>query len=106
MATKASVSEIEAHFSDFVRTAEGGGTVLVTRHGKPVVAMVPASEVAQLERLRAAGPEKGLISVAGGWEGSEELVEGIAATAARSSLSGMACSDLARGPVHQRGLHR
>lgn len=78
MATKASLAEIEAHFSDFLRTAESGGTVLVTRHGKPVVALVPASEVAQLERLRAAGPEKGLISVAGGWEGSEELVERIA----------------------------
>jgi prevent-host-death family protein len=78
MATKASVAEIEAHFSDFVRAAESGNTVLVTRHGKPVVALVPASEVAQLERPRAAGPEKGLISVAGGWEGSEELIERIA----------------------------
>jgi prevent-host-death family protein len=78
MATKASVTEIEAHSSVFVRTAESGGTVLVTRHGKPVVALVPASEVAQLERLRAAGPEKGLISVAGGWEDSEDLVERIA----------------------------
>jgi len=77
MATKASVAEIEAHFSDFVKTAESGDTVLVTRHGKPVVALVPVSEVAQLERLRAAGPEKGLISLAGGWEGSEELVERI-----------------------------
>ena len=48
---------------------------MVTKYS---VAEVEASEVAQLERLRAAGPEKGLISVAGGWEGSEELVERIA----------------------------
>jgi hypothetical protein len=45
---------------------------------KASVAEIEASEVAQLERLRAAGPEKGLISVAGGWEGSEELVETMA----------------------------
>ena len=50
-------------------------SVLVTRHGKPVVALVPAADVAQLARLRAAGPEKGLASLAGGWEGSEELAE-------------------------------
>lgn len=77
MAKTASVAEMKAHFSDFVRAAESGDTVLVTRHGKPVVALVPAAEVAQLARLRAAGPEKGLASLAGGWEDSEELVQWI-----------------------------
>lgn len=47
---------------------------MITRHGKPVAALVPAAELEQLERLRAAGPAKGLAGIAGGWKGSEELV--------------------------------
>lgn len=77
MPKSASVAEVKAHFSDWVRAAEAGEAVVITRHGKPVVAMVPATELEQLRRLRAAGPEKGLASLAGGWEGSEELVERI-----------------------------
>jgi len=50
------------------RKAEAGDPVVITRHGKPVVALVPAAELEQLERLRAAGPEGGLASLAGGWE--------------------------------------
>jgi antitoxin (DNA-binding transcriptional repressor) of toxin-antitoxin stability system len=56
---------------------EAGGTVLITRHGKPVAALVRAEELETLERLRAAGPEAGLASLAGGWEDSEEIVETI-----------------------------
>jgi len=36
---------------------------------------VPAGELELLQRLRDAGPEKGLASLAGGWEGSEDLAE-------------------------------
>ncbi|KAA0252892.1 hypothetical protein FBQ97_10780 [Acidobacteria bacterium ACD] len=35
--------------------------------------MTRKEDVALLERLRGAGPEKGLASVAGSWEGSDEL---------------------------------
>jgi prevent-host-death family protein len=77
MPRSVSVAEVKAHFSDWVRAAEAGDAVVITRHGKPVVALVPAIELEQLHRLRAAGPEKGLASLAGGWEGSEELVERI-----------------------------
>ncbi|MBW2431658.1 MAG: hypothetical protein JRF56_22100 [Deltaproteobacteria bacterium] len=45
------------------------------KHGKPVAALVRPQELANLERLRKAGPEGGLASLAGGWEGSEELVQ-------------------------------
>jgi prevent-host-death family protein len=72
-----SVAEMKAHFADWVRTAEAGDSVVITRHGKPVVALVPAAELEQLTRLKAAGPERGLAGLAGGWEGSEELVERI-----------------------------
>ena len=61
-----SVAEVKSRFSDCVRRAEGGMAVVITRHGKDVAALVPAAELEQLERLRAAGPPGGLASVAGG----------------------------------------
>lgn len=68
------VAEIKARFSEFVREAERGEPVVITRNGKPVAALVGTDELERLQRLRAAGPEAGLASVAGGWEGSDELV--------------------------------
>ncbi|MEX2531656.1 MAG: type II toxin-antitoxin system prevent-host-death family antitoxin [Gemmatimonadota bacterium] len=57
-----------------MRSAEQGESIVITRHGKPVAALVPTHHLEALERLRAAGPERGLASVAGGWEDSDELV--------------------------------
>jgi len=51
--------------------------VVITRRGKPVAALVPASDLEQLARLRAAGPQAGLAGLAGGWENSDELVENL-----------------------------
>ncbi len=72
-----SVTMVEAktHLADWVRAAESGEPVLITRHGRPVAALVAVQELDRLRALRAAGPKSGLISVAGGWEGSEELAE-------------------------------
>jgi len=78
MKTTVSAAEAKAHFSECLRAAEQGRAVVITRHGKAVAAIVPAEEVAQLKRLRAAGPRAGLAGIAGGWEGSEELVERLA----------------------------
>jgi prevent-host-death family protein len=72
-----SVVEAKARFSECVREAEAGGVVLIRRHGKAVAAVVPAADVERLQRLKAAGPEGGLASLAGGWPGSEELVQRI-----------------------------
>jgi antitoxin (DNA-binding transcriptional repressor) of toxin-antitoxin stability system len=47
--------------------------MLITRHGKPVAALVRPADLEHLERLRKAGPESGLASIAGGWENSEDL---------------------------------
>lgn len=69
-----SLAEVKATFSARVREAEHGEPLVITRHGTPVAALVGADDYAELRRLRAAGPEAGLASVAGGWEGSEELV--------------------------------
>lgn len=73
MARHLSVAEAKATLSERIREVERGEPVVITRHGKPVAALVRAEDVERLERLRAAGPEGGLASVAGGWEGSEEL---------------------------------
>ncbi len=70
-----SVAEAKATFSECIRKVEAGSSVLITRHGKPVAALVRPSELEHLERLRKAGPERGLASIAGGWEDSEELVK-------------------------------
>jgi len=72
-----SVAEAKAHFADCLRSAERGDPVVITRHGKAVAAVVAAEDLERLERLRAAGPEGGLASVAGGWAGSEGLAEAI-----------------------------
>jgi prevent-host-death family protein len=78
-----SVAEAKATLSDAIREVEAGGTVMITRHGKPVAALVRAEDLERLELLRAAGPEQGLASVAGGWEGIDELVQSITSAARR-----------------------
>lgn len=75
-----SVAEAKAHFADCLRAVERGHPVVITRHGKRVAALVAASEWDQFERLRAAGPDAGLAGLAGGWKGSEDLVDSIART--------------------------
>jgi len=78
MARTLSAARAKAEFAQCVRKAEGGEAVVITRHGKPVAALVSAEQVKQLERLRAAGPEAGLAGLAGGWRGSAELVAAVA----------------------------
>jgi len=70
-----SVADAKSRFAEYVRRAETGEFVVLSRHGKAVGALVSAGDVDQLERLRAAGPQKGLASLAGGWKGSEELAD-------------------------------
>ncbi len=68
-----SVAKAKATFSECIRKVEAGSAVLITRHGKPVAALVSPIDLEHLKRLRKAGPESGLASIAGGWENSEEL---------------------------------
>jgi prevent-host-death family protein len=74
MNNQISLAEAKAKLSQCIRRVENGETVLITRHGKPVAALVQAKELENFERLKKAGPEGGLASLAGGWEDSEELV--------------------------------
>jgi prevent-host-death family protein len=75
MENSISVAEAKATFSECIRKVEAGSAVPITRHGKLVAALVHPNELEHLERLRKAGPESGLASIAGGWESSEELAE-------------------------------
>lgn len=75
MTKSLSLAEAKASLSEAIRNVEAGEAVVITRHGKAVAALVRAEDLEVLQRLRAAGPEGGLASVAGGWEDSEELVE-------------------------------
>jgi prevent-host-death family protein len=74
MATTVSAAKAKAEFAEYVRKAEAGESVVITRHGKAVVALVRADRLEQLERLGSAGPAAGLAGLVGGWRGSEELV--------------------------------
>ena len=81
------VAEAKASFADSLRRVEQGASVLVTRHGKKVAAIVPVEDYERLEQLKAAGPQGGLASLAGGWAGSDEFVNavrGIRRTSPRS----------------------
>lgn len=74
MSKEVSIADAKRQLSAWVRDAEHGETVVITRRGKPVAALVGAADLEQLERLRAAGPNAGLAGLAGGWPGSDELV--------------------------------
>ena len=46
MATEISVTEARARFSDLVnRVGYGGERIVLTRHGKPLVALLPAADL-------------------------------------------------------------
>ena len=78
MTKNLSVAEAKSHLSDYIRQVEKGNSIVITRHGKPVAALISAEALEHVERLRKAGPQGGLASLAGGWENSEDLVRLIA----------------------------
>jgi prevent-host-death family protein len=80
MGKSVSAAEAKAHFAQYLRQAEEGEAIIITRHGKAVAALLKAESARQIERLCAAGPEAGLLSVAGGWKGSEHLARTLTRT--------------------------
>ena len=71
------VAVAKARFAACLRAAEQGGTVVITKHGRRVAALVSAADAEELRRLRASGPHAGLAGLAGGWAGSNALVTDI-----------------------------
>ena len=92
MTRNLSVAEIKATLSECIREVESGEAVVITRHGKPVAALVRVEDFEHLRRLRAAGPEGGLASLAGGWEDSEELAH-LLESSPRNSQRGVGTLD-------------
>ena len=68
------VNEAKKELSHYIRQAEHGDPVVISRRGQPVAALVSTELLAQLERLQVAGPEAGLGGLVA-WEGSDELIE-------------------------------
>lgn len=84
-----SVTQAKAAFSAAVQDAEAGATVVITRHGRAVAALVRADDLATIERHRAAQPPEGLASLSGGWAGSARLVQAIASSMRRPTRTGL-----------------
>ena len=66
------IGEAKAHFAECVREVEAGGTILLTRHGRPVARLVPAGgepplgcadEVREPATLDVPRRERGFVSV-------------------------------------------
>ncbi|MEW5983145.1 MAG: type II toxin-antitoxin system Phd/YefM family antitoxin [Acidobacteriota bacterium] len=76
-ASTVAVAEAKATFGECLRRAERGASVVVTRHGTKVAAIVSVDDYERLMRLKAAGPPGGLASVAGGWRDTDDLVDAI-----------------------------
>lgn len=77
MARKLSAAQAKSQLADCLRKAESGEPVIITRHGKPVAALVGVDRVA-LPRRSGARAGGGLADLAGGWKGSEDLVKALA----------------------------
>jgi prevent-host-death family protein len=80
MTKSLSLAEMKATLSERIREVEDGDPIVITRHGRAVAALVHPNDLEHLMRLRAAGPNTGLASLAGGWLGSDDLVREIEAS--------------------------
>jgi prevent-host-death family protein len=66
MAYEIPVTQARAELADLInRVVYGGERVVVTRHGKPLVALVSAADLERLEALDEAGEERIVSSVSG-----------------------------------------
>ncbi|MEU6575690.1 type II toxin-antitoxin system Phd/YefM family antitoxin [Streptomyces sp. NPDC046805] len=66
MAYEIPVTQARAELADLInRVVYGGERVVVTRHGKPLVALVSAADLERLEELQAPAEEQVISSVSG-----------------------------------------
>jgi prevent-host-death family protein len=64
MAYEIPVTQARAELADLInRVVYGGERVVVTRHGKPLVALVSAADLQRLEETEGAGEEQVISSV-------------------------------------------
>lgn len=69
-----SVAEVKSRIDDVLKAVDAGNTVVLTRNGRSVAKLSPSLKVSQAEAPRGA-QKGGLASLAGGWEGSDELAD-------------------------------
>jgi prevent-host-death family protein len=79
MTRELSAAQAKSRLADCLRRAENGESVIITRHGRAVAALVGVDRVA-LAKRKHTRKGAGLAGLAGGWKGSEELVKALRKT--------------------------
>lgn len=77
MTKTAPASEVKENFAEYVRSAESGESVIITRYGRPVAVLLSSARYRRLEEL-APSEEKGLAGLAGRWPDGDELADEVA----------------------------
>jgi prevent-host-death family protein len=77
MSVTMNAATAKAHFAECLRSVEQGEAIVVTRHGRPVAAIVASEEWESLQRLRASGPQGGLASLVRAFDDAEDFVEAL-----------------------------
>ncbi|HEX2163230.1 MAG TPA: type II toxin-antitoxin system Phd/YefM family antitoxin [Thermoanaerobaculia bacterium] len=75
MTKTAPASEVKENFAEYVRSVEGGESVVITRYGRPVAVLLSASRYERMERLTEPTADAGLAGLAGRWEDGDELAD-------------------------------
>lgn len=84
MSKAMTVAEAKARFSECVKAAEDGETVLITRYGRPAAAVVSARYLADLQAAGRKGPaQQGLAALVGRFPDGEELAAEVERTVRR-----------------------
>jgi prevent-host-death family protein len=73
MAHQLSAAQAKSRLADCLRKAERGESVIITRRSRPVAALVAVDRVT-LPKSKGSRASLGLVGLAGGWKGSEDLV--------------------------------
>lgn len=75
MTKTAPASEVKENFAEYVRSVEGGESVVITRYGRPVAVLLSASRYERMERLTEPTADAGLAGLAGRWDDGDELAD-------------------------------
>jgi len=63
-----SIADAKAHLAEYVANAEAGARVVLTRHGRPVAALVPLADLQWLEQGSQEDPQAGLAGLIAAWD--------------------------------------
>lgn len=78
MSKAMTIAEAKAHFSQCVKSAEDGETVVITRYGRAAAAVVSAKYLAELEAAGSKGPgQRGLAALVGRFPDGAELASDV-----------------------------